>query len=114
MGAGVDAAGTPVDASAQVTGRGSLLNHRNSHSVSFFKDVVQFSFGVNFLFGEAVHVDVAVRTILGAQPATDAVVFDLDLERVAITVNGVDRASDQAIGVHARATTACHEKLVES
>ncbi len=59
------------------------------------------------------HVDVAVGTILGTQPATDAVVLDFDFERLAIAMNGVDGASDQAVGVHAGSATACDEELVE-
>ena len=49
------------------------------------------------------HPDVSVRAIVGAQAASDAVVFDDDLLMLA-AVDGVDRAADHAVGVLAAST----------
>ena len=46
------------------------------------------------------HVDVAVRTVPGAQAAADTMILDPDLQRV-MAVDRVHGTPDQAIGVRA-------------
>src|SRR2546430_3029047 len=62
---------------------------------------------------ESVHVDVAVRAVLGTDTAPDAPVLDLDLERVA-TADRAHRAADHAEGVAALAARRRHEVVLEA
>ena len=65
-------------------------------------------------FGPGMHVDVAVGAIIGAQAAADAVALDLNLLALAVAVNGIDGAADEAIGIGARPATAGYQPLVNS
>ena len=60
------------------------------------------------------HVDVTIRTVLRAQTATDAVVFNFNLQRFAIAMNCIDGASDHAIGIHARPATTGDQIAIKS
>jgi hypothetical protein len=59
------------------------------------------------------HVDIAIWAIVGTQAAADAMTFDLDLLALAIAVDGIDGATDEAIGIGAGAATASDEPLVD-
>lgn len=57
-----------------------------------------------FLRGrDGMHIDVAVRTVVRAEPAADAPIFDDDVERFG-PVNRIHRATDHADRVLATAT----------
>src|SRR5205807_2726415 len=62
---------------------------------------------------EAVHVDVAVRAVFGALAAAYAPVLDDDLAGVA-AANRANGTADHAVRVHARATGAGHQELIET
>src|SRR5262249_42067236 len=73
--AGVDAARLAVQLAALVARRRLLLDHRHHAARLLVLDLL--------LGRERVHVDVAVRTVLGALAAADAPVLDDDLARLA-------------------------------
>src|SRR2546421_12035987 len=62
---------------------------------------------------ERMQIDVAVRTILGAEAAADAPILDDDFERIA-PANRADRAADHAKRVAALAATRSDKILVEA
>src|SRR5882757_7840356 len=80
--AGIHATGFLVIGTKVAPG-GLVLHHRHFALRS----------GVHLLHGEGVHVDVAVRAILGAQPTADTPVFNGDLQRIA-AADGTYRAPD--------------------
>jgi hypothetical protein len=59
------------------------------------------------------HENAAIGTILGAQTAPDAVVFDNDLQVLA-SMNGVNRTSDHAMWVGAGPTGGGDEEVIEA
>ena len=59
------------------------------------------------------HEDAPVGAIIGAEPATDAMIFDDDLE-VFAAVDGVDWATDEAMGIGAGAAGGGHEIVIEA
>ena len=59
------------------------------------------------------HEDAPVGAIIGAEPATDAVIFDDDLE-VFATVDGIDGATDEAMGIGAGAAVGGDELVIEA
>ena len=63
--------------------------------------------------GEWVEIDVAVRTVIGAEAAADAPIFDDDFERIA-AANRSDRAADHAQRVAALAAARRDEKAIEA
>src|ERR1700687_4077694 len=89
--AGVDATGLPVEADAEVAHGCFLLHDRDLFA----------GFWVGPPFLERMHVDIAIRTILGAFAATDAPVLNDDLSRVAPAYRA-DGAADHAIRIETR------------
>src|SRR5260370_36210862 len=98
VGAGVDATGLPVEADAQVAHGCFLLHDRDLFAGLWV--------GPPFL--ERMHVDIAIRTILGALATADAPVLDDDLPRVA-PANRADGAADHAVGIETGPSRAGYE-----
>ena len=70
--------GLAIDALAKVTCCGSLLDDWQSATVDFLVYRPQLASLVDFLFREAMHIDIAIGAVVGTQSTTDAIVFDLD------------------------------------
>ncbi len=100
MGASSHAARAATHVHAHVACRRALLD--------------DIAFGFFVVFGETMHVDVPIRTILRAQPAADAVVFDLDLQRFTVAMDRVHWTTHHAIGVHARSAAGGNQEPIES
>src|SRR5260370_7624647 len=100
--AGVDAAGF-FQVRAKIA-RSSLLLDRRLLAAGSLR-IVNHHF-------EWMQIDVAVGTILRAQAAADAPIFDDDFERIA-PANRTDRAADHTKRVAALAATRGNEILVE-
>jgi len=60
-----------------------------------------------------VHVDVAIRAVVRAQAAADAVALDLNLLPLPIAMDRIDRAPDQAIRIGARPARTGDEPFVD-
>ena len=100
---GVHAAGLGMVV-AQVAGRS--LHPGAGDFPARVRGIVEFDW-------EWMQVDVAVGTIVGAQAAADAPVFDDDFERVA-AADGADGASDHAQRIAALAAGSGHQIFVEA
>ena len=82
------------DRTAEVAGRGRLLQPT--------------------ALGKRMHVDIPVGAIVSAEAAADAMAFDLNLFALAVAVNGIDGATDQAVGVGTGAATARDKPFVDA
>ena len=79
MRAGMDAAGSAIDASAQIAGGRLLLNHRNLAPIAILINLSPLTrprIGLNSR--ESMHIDIPIRAILCTETAADTVVFDFD------------------------------------
>jgi hypothetical protein len=103
MRTGVDAAWLGV-LGAKIAGRGLLLgNHR----------AVARRIGILDIHFERMQCDVAIRAILGAQPTSDAPVFNDDFERLA-TPYGTHRTTDHAQRITALAAGRRDQEVLET
>ena len=88
----------------QIARSGLELHARNSSAR--VRRVIQFN-------RERMHIDISIRTIVGALSATDTPVLDDDLQRIA-AANGADRATNHTQRIAALPARGGHQISIES